>query len=251
MIFSSIGVILFIAIVLAIVKGVYTTEQTEQALIVKTWTGDLSVDSDAGLSITNPITNRVDIVHVTQQNYSSPQDGNSKDNIQVTFEITVEYNIANVKEVYKKIGVIDNSSIERYISSYLSTSVDKVTNKYTYDEIKSQINMISSEVTSELNGVLPSDLGVNIAKVVVDSVGAPEKVETAIQEKLAAQQSAEASAYKVQQAESEAKAQRIKEESVSQEQQQLELCREAINSGNANSPACYFGSGRMLMVLVE
>lgn len=39
--------------------------------------------------------------------------------------IGVILSIAIVKESYNKIGVIDNSSIERYISSYLSTSIDK------------------------------------------------------------------------------------------------------------------------------
>ncbi len=226
-----------------IILSMYIIEPTEAALKVNRFTGNVSVDNTAGLSFANSLTTRVSTFDMTAMGYEVSQDGNSQDNIQVSFQISVEYKVIDPKAVYLKINKTEDAEIQWYINTYLSTSVDKVTNLYTYDYIKSNINSVSGEITTSLKDILPSDFGVDITKVVVDSVKAPDTVEAAIQNKIAQQQEAEAAEYKVEQAENEAKAQKIKESSISQEQQQLELCREAINAKNANSPACYFGDG--------
>lgn len=234
-----------VAVILAAigVTSIYFIQPTENALLINKFSGNVSVASRAGINFKNPLTTSVEIFDITSMGYEVDQDGNSKDNIQVTFNISVEYKVIDPKQVYLKINRTSNNEVQWYITTYLSTSVDKVTNLYTYDHIKSNINSISLEITSELKTILPDDFGVSITKVVVDSVQAPETVESAIENKIAQQQEAEAAAYKVEQAENEAKAQKIKEDSISQQQQQLELCREAINANNANSPACYFGDG--------
>lgn len=234
-------------VVITLITGLYTTSQTENALIINNLTGKIELDTKAGLSYTFPIINKVVKSPKVNTTFISSQDGNSKDNIQVNFSINVEYKQVDQVALYKKLGKIDtpnnNEVTKNYINTYLSNSVDTITNAKTYDEIKSNISAMSIEVTNSLKETLPTDAGIEIIKVVIDSVDAPENIETAIQNKIVKQQEMEASQFEVEKAKNEAEAQRIKQDSVSASQQQLEACIKAIEKGNASSPACYFGNG--------
>lgn len=244
--YGVIGAILLV-LVLIVSSGFYTTSQTENALIINNLTGNIELDESAGLSYTLPIINKVVKSPKVNTTFNTTQDGNSKDNIQVNFSINVEYKLVDQVALYKKLGSIDttvNNDVSiNYINTYLSNSVDTITNKKTYDEIKSNISDMSFEVTESLKETLPKDSGIEIIKIVIDSVDAPESVEKAIQNKIVKQQEMEASEFEVEKAKNEAEAQRIKQDSVSASQQQLEACIKAIEKGNANSPACYFGNG--------
>ncbi|MFV0274938.1 MAG: SPFH domain-containing protein [Bacilli bacterium] len=240
-----ITIIIFIGLILA--SGIYTTLATENAVIINRVTGNVSLDTSAGVGYALPIFEKVVVSPKTSIIFNSVHDGNTKDNIQVTFKITIEYKLTNQAALYKKLGQIDtnknNEVTLKYIDTYLSNSIDTVTNKNTYDSIKSNISDMSKEVTTILKDTLPKDSGIEIIKAVVDSVNAPESVEKAIENKLAKQQEMEASEFEVEKAKNEAEAQQIKQNSVSERQQQLEACIKAINKDTGNSPACYFGNG--------
>lgn len=216
----------------------------EQAMVKNRLNGETYLIKDNGITLTKPLVESAQMVSVAENTYSYDDQANTNDNIQVTYNTSVTYKIIDANLYYNKRFTFETDNIIQLMNSELTKSLDRVSNKYTYDHVKSNVAAVGDEITADSNKTL-STYGIEIVSVSVKGFAAPETVEAAIQDKVSKQQQMEASVYEVEKAENEAKAQKVKQQAVSQEQQQMELCNNAIANKQGNSPACYFGEGNL------
>lgn len=168
-----------------------------------------------------------------QIGFKSNQQGNTNDNVQTSFNIRVLYKIQDGVFVYKNTGSLEKEAIKSRIETYVSKSVDKVSNTRSYTDIRSNVSTVSNEITKTAKALVAKNIpGLNIEQVVIDNIDAPDTIDNAIAEKQAQKQKADASAYEKEKAKNEAEAQEIKK-SVGQDQQKIEICAK-----NPQSLAC-------------
>lgn len=233
-------------VILLIVLFLFTVALTyvpvgKQAMVKNKVTGETTLIEKPGMSFVTPFVDSVHKVSVAQRSYDYKDTANTKDNIQVTYNSTITGKIDDVSKYYGKRYNLSDENIQQLVNSELTKSLDRVSNKYEYNYIKANVASVGEEITANVNKTL-SSYGLEITSVSIKGFDAPESVEKAIQAKIAKQQQAESTKYDVEKATNEAKAQKIKQDSVSDEQQQMDLCDKAIAKGDSQSPACNFSA---------
>lgn len=236
---------LFIALVvlgiIAFNVFTYGIDQGEVAVLKNTMDGNLTYDTEAGLN-TKGFFDKVLKISTSEKTYSREDTANTSDNVQLTYETKVTYTVVDAQKFYETKFKTEDEAIQAVINKDLTKALDTVSNKYTYDYIKSNIASIGDQITASVNTTL-KNYGLEVRGVNIVGIKAPESIDKAINAKISKQQTAEASKYEVEKAQNEAKAQKVRQSNVSAEQQQINLCQSAIDKGNAYSPACYFGQG--------
>lgn len=212
----------------------------KQAMVKNKLNGDITLIDQSGMTFVFPFVNSVHKVSVAEQSYDYKDTANTKDSIQATYSMTINAKVDDVNKFYSRRFTLTDKDMYTVINSELTKSLDRVSNKYQYSYIKSNVASIGNEVRDDVNKELKG-YGLEVKSVSIKGFDAPESVEKAIQDKISKEQQAKATKYDVEKAENESKAQKIKQDSVSEEQQQMELCDKAIAKGAGNSPACYFG----------
>lgn len=236
---SIIGVLVILGIIL-FALCTYNIPNGSQAVLRNSFTGEARVETEPGFSTKIPWED-VQKISIAEQTYKREDNANTSDNVQLTYNFKVSYKITDVQKFWDKKYALDVDTQKVVINKETTKVLDKVSNKYEYDYIKGNIASIGDEMTSFANDALV-DYGIEIIGIDIVDIAAPESIEKAINQKITKQQQAEASKYDVEKAQNEAEAQKAKQDTVSQEQQQMELCQNAIDAGNANSPSCYFGN---------
>lgn len=232
--------IIAIVVVITIFGCTYNIPNGSQAVLRNSFTGEARVETQPGFSTKIPWED-VQKISIAEQTYKREDNANTADNVQLTYNFKVSYKITDVQKFWDKKYALDLDTQKVVINKETTKVLDKVSNKYEYDYIKANIASIGDEMTSFANESL-NEYGIEIVGIDIVDIAAPESIEKAINQKITKQQQAEASKYDVEKAQNEAEAQKAKQDTVSQEQQQMELCQNAIDAGNANSPSCYFGN---------
>lgn len=236
-----IGGVILIAALVILYTSTYKIPNGQQAVLKNSFTGDSRVQTDAGFKTKLPWED-VKKVSIGEQTYDREDSANTSDNVQLTYNFKVSYKLVDVDKFWNQKYNLSKDTQQTVINKSVTKVLDKVSNKYDYDYIKGNIASVGDEMTALATDSL-TNYGIEIIGVDIVDIAAPESIDNAINNKIKKQQEAEASKYEIEKAENEAKAQKVKEESVSSEQQQMELCQNAIDAGNGNSPSCYFGNG--------
>lgn len=222
------------------VGGLYKLDPGEQAIVVDRLDGSTELVTDIGYGFSMPIITSVEETTTAEQVYSREDTANTKDAIQTTFKGNVTFKVNDVEKFYSKKYSVSYDHMTKVINNELTKALDTVANTYEYEWIKSNVAQFSAEVVTAVNIPL-EDYGLQVVNYTIESLVVPENIQKSLDDKVAKQQAAEASKYDTEKAEEQAKQQAIKEESGSQSQEAL--CQQAIQEGQENNPACYFGEG--------
>ncbi len=239
--------------VIYFISGLTFVKVGDYGIAINKFSGDVVELKDAGFYWNEPISHKIMKTSIREHtgdimdgknDYATDQ-ANTSDNVQLTYNFKLIWKFEDPKKFFnKKYNLKDAEAIE-IIRQEETKALDRVSNKYNYDFIKSNVAQIGEEVTKEINVGLEK-YGLKVSSFSIVGFSAPESVEKKIQEKVSKQQEAEASKYEIEKAQNEAKAQKIKQEATTEDQQQIELCNKAIAKGQSDNPACYFGDGSYL-----
>ncbi len=246
---TGIGIIV-IGIIVYTLAGLTFVKVGDYGIAIDKFNGNVVELKDAGFYWNEPISHKIMKTSVREHtgdimdgknDYATDQ-ANTEDNVQLTYNFKIIWKFEDPKEFFNKKYNLKESEAIEIIRQEETKALDRVSNKYSYDFIKSNVAQIGEEVTKEINVGL-DQYGLKVSSFSIVGFSAPESVEKKIQEKVSKQQEAEASKYEIEKAQNEAKAQKIKQDATSKQQQQIELCNKAIDKGQADNPACYFGDG--------
>ncbi len=180
----------------------------------------------SGLNIVNPLM-KVNHLDVRTQAYtmSSIQDEGvqkgddaistlSMDGLTLKLDLTVWYKLSetDAPQVYRTIGI---DYVEKIVRPAIRTSIRDISVAYSGTEIYSvKRETFVSDVTKNLENAF-SGRGIILERVLLRNVELPEKVRTAIDEKIAAEQKAQQMVYVLQKEKQEAERKKVEAQGIS------------------------------------
>lgn len=242
----AVGAVVFIG-----VSGLYKVDPGQQAVVVNRLDGTTELVSEVGFGWEAPFVNKVSKITTAETVYDHSDTANTSDAIQTTFNGKVTYVVTDVEAFYNKKYTTSQDAVQSVINTNLTKALDTVANKYSYEEIKSNVAAFSTEVVEAVNPTI-EEYGIEVVQYSITGLVVPESIQASLDKKVTDEQNAKAKTAAAEEnlkteqaqtaaAEEEAKQQEIKEQSGSQSQGAL--CQQAIAAGQTQSPACYFGEG--------
>lgn len=251
LIWGIVGVVFIVVVLFLGITGLYKVDPGQQAVVVNRLDGTTELVEEVGFGWEAPFVNKVSKITTAETVYDHSDTANTSDAIQTTFNGKVTYVVNDVEAFYNKKYTTDQEAVQSVINTNLTKALDTVANKYSYEEIKSNVAQFSTEVVNAVNPMI-ADYGIEVVQYSITGLVVPESIQASLDKKVTDEQNAKAKTAAAEEnlkteqaqtaaAEEEAKQQEIKEESGSQSQGAL--CQQAIAAGQTQSPACYFGEG--------
>jgi regulator of protease activity HflC (stomatin/prohibitin superfamily) len=236
-------VVVFLVIIPLFLSSIYMISPGENGVVINRLNGETTFVDQAGVHLKKPFVETVKTSTTKEQVYAYSDTGNSKDQLPITYNTQITYKVVDTNKLYLERRDLREENTQQLINTVMTEALDVVSSQYDYTYIKSNVAKVGSEIQDYANSQLKDKYGIEIVNVSISSVNTTPEMEASITNKLVKEQEAQASEQEVVKAQNNAEAQKIMEQSVSQEQQQNQLCAKAIESGDGDSPACYYGDG--------